>query len=242
MRPIQVNHIHLAAPIKERTLALVTDLHRRAPQEVAEILLDEAPDAVLIAGDLFETPPRRRRSDCDAGLALLRRLAHKFPIFYCPGNHDARLPANVAQEMGHLGVRILEDNYLSWEGIYIGGLTSARFVKGRIPRLDFLNQFDQQDGYKLLLSHHPEYFPRYIRPLSIDLTVSGHAHGGQWCFFGRGIFSPGQGLFPRYTHGVHHAGRLVVSRGVGDSNYIPRIGAPHEIVMLHLSRNPQGEE
>ena len=236
MRPIQVNHIHLAAPTKSMVLALVTDLHKRPPQQVAEILLDEAPNAVLIAGDLFETPPRRRRADCDAGLALIRRLAHKFPIFYCPGNHDARLPANVVQELTHLGVRLLEDNFVSWEGIYIGGLTSADYVKGHKPRVDFLHRFDQQDGYKLLLSHHPEYFVRYIRELSVDLTVSGHAHGGQWCFFGRGIYSPGQGLFPRYTHGVHHAGRLVISRGVGDCTPIPRIGVPNEIVMLHLSR------
>jgi predicted MPP superfamily phosphohydrolase len=138
-------------------------------------------------------------------------------------------------------VRLLDDTYRSWEGIYIGGLSSADYVKGHKPRLDFLSRFDQQDGYKILLCHHPEYFARYIRTLSIDLTVSGHAHGGQWCLFGRGIYAPGQGLFPRYTHGVHHAGRLLVSRGVGDSTFIPRIGAPNEIIMIHLSRNPQKE-
>ena len=86
---------------------------------------------------------------------------------------------------------------------------------------------------RLLLCHHPEYYPDYIRGTDIELTVSGHAHGGQWSIFGRGVFAPGQGLFPKYTAGVYDGGRLVVSRGVTNTVRIPRFFNPTEIVVIN---------
>jgi predicted MPP superfamily phosphohydrolase len=96
-----------------------------------------------------------------------------------------------------------------------------------------LDAFSSVEGFKLLLCHHPEYYPRYIRERDIDLTLSGHAHGGQWQIVGRGIFAPGQGLFPRYTGGVYE-GRLVVSRGLTNTVSVPRFGNPTELVRIHL--------
>ncbi len=91
-------------------------------------------------------------------------------------------------------------------------------------------------GFKILLSHHPEYWEKYIRGKNIDLTVSGHAHGGQWCFLGRGVYAPGQGLMPKYTHGIYkNAGEvLAVSRGMTNTVPIPRFGNPCEIVFINL--------
>ena len=86
-----------------------------------------------------------------------------------------------------------------------------------------------------LLCHHPEYWPRYVRDLPVDLTLSGHAHGGQIRLFGQGLFAPGQGLFPRYTSGVHE-GRLVISRGLANTTRIPRLFNPTELVCVHLQR------
>ena len=240
MAEIQLTHIRIPAKVRPLRLALVSDLHKSDFTEVVDLLLTHVvPDAVLIAGDLFETPPRNRHYSCERGLSFLRRISHMLPIFYCPGNHDTTLPPNVVNELSHLGVHLLQDTSVIWEGLHIGGLTSCAYRKGKVPDLAFLEAFSREEGYKLLISHHPEYFPRYIAPLPIDLTVSGHAHGGQWQFFGRGIYSPGQGLFPRYTGGAYHEGRLVVTRGIGDSISIPRIHNPHEIVVLHLSPKEQ---
>jgi len=86
---------------------------------------------------------------------------------------------------------------------------------------------------KILLSHHPEYYAQYIKATKIDLTVSGHAHGGQWRFFGQGIFAPGQGFFPKYTAGVHDD-RLIISRGLGNPHPIPRFNNPPELVIVEI--------
>ena len=102
------------------------------------------------------------------------------------------------------------------------------------PNLDWLDSFEHSGMFRILLCHHPEYWPRYLRKRSIDLVLSGHAHGGQIRLFGRGLYAPGQGIFPRYTSSVHE-GRLVVSRGLANTTVIPRLFNPPEIVYVELS-------
>ena len=91
-----------------------------------------------------------------------------------------------------------------------------------------------KDGH-ILLSHHPEYYS--IIPASVDLILSGHAHGGQIRMYNPfkrewfGLWSPGQGWWPKWTRGVYE-GRLVVSAGLSNTTWIPRIGNPTEIVYL----------
>ena len=123
---------------------------------------------------------------------------------------------------------------MPFRGILLGGLTSVYYRAGRTPGLAFLDRFAAAPGYRLLLSHHPEYYDPYLRDRHFDLTVSGHAHGGQWRLFGRGVYAPGQGLFPRYTSGFYDDGHLLVSRGVKPS-LLPRFGNPREILLLRLS-------
>ena len=84
------------------------------------------------------------------------------------------------------------------------------------------------------MCHHPEYYPRYVRQADIDLTVSGHAHGGQICLFGQGLYAPGQWLFPKYTAGFYDGQRLLVSRGLTNSTWVPRLWNPCELVLLQL--------
>ena len=216
------------------TLAVVADLHDRRGEETAERVLSLAPDACLFVGDLFESPPRRRRYATAEAVRCLEILAPHCALFWSRGNHDHTLPRDLAAVMERLGVHRLEDTYESFGGVLLGGLSSARYRKGRTPDLAFLRRFAAVAGYKILLSHHPEYYDRYIRGRGIDLTVSGHAHGGQWRFFGHGVYAPGQGLFPRYTSGFYDGGHLLVSRGVKPSR-LPRIANPREILCLRLS-------
>ncbi len=234
-------------------LAIVADLHDHRYDHIVNILQKEKPHAILIPGDLTETledyTPDMRRE----GLGFLKEAVSIAPTFYAYGNHDIgayhrnvrRTPQSERRQRGHVHPRwrevieksravLLDDDFVSWNGIIIGGVGSGLWHEGRVPNREFVSEFDKQAGYKILLCHHPEYFNRYFRDTNIDLFVSGHAHGGQWRLFGKGVYAPDQYLFPKYTSGVHE-GRLVISRGVVNSvSPIPRIFNPCEIVMMNI--------
>ncbi len=220
-----------------RRIALLSDLHNGgdAADEAASLLTLDPPDVIAIAGDLYESPPRNPFADAGA-IRLLDRLPRGVPIVYCRGNHDHAPTDGTRAALSRAGAIELDSSSVELSGMLFGGLRSAHYTK-KIPDLAFLDCFSAEDAgkFKILLSHHPEYYPSYIRQrLGIDLTLSGHAHGGQWCVFGRGIFAPGQGLLPKYTHGLYDGGRLAVSRGMHNSIGIPRILCPTELVYLTI--------
>ena len=105
----------------------------------------------------------------------------------------------------------------------------------KMPELSWLEAFGSAPGYHILLNHHPEYYP--LIPKGIELILSCHAHGGQWRFFNpvkgrsQGVFAPGQGIFPKWTRGVYD-GRLVVSAGLANTAWAPRLFNPTEVVYL----------
>ena len=92
--------------------------------------------------------------------------------------------------------------------------------------------------FRILLSHRPELYDFYIS-CDIDITLSGHAHGGQVRVPLIGaLYAPNQGLFPRYTDGMKKSdGKyMIISRGLGKSSPMPRIFNPPEIVLVSLCR------
>lgn len=155
------------------------------------------------------------------------------------------------------GVVVLDNEWkqisIGRKSMVIGGLTSGYVMRQRDTLLSterkshdygsadcdvatsWLSDFAAQPGFKILLSHHPEYYP--LVPSKVNLILSGHAHGGQWRFYNpfkriwRGVLAPGQGWFPKWTGGVYD-GRLVVSAGLSNTTWIPRINNPTEIVYI----------
>ena len=225
----------IARPLR---LVLASDLHdgQRAAIDGAAMLREDTPDLLCIVGDLYESPPRNPFS-LEHALSFLHGLPRGLPIVYCRGNHDESKHAEIDRALSDLGVIELDASSIELFGIRVGGLRSALY-RGGIPDLAFLDEFEKEDGFKLLLSHHPEYYPLYIRERrGIDLTLSGHAHGGQWKLLGLPIFAPGQGLFPKYVSGQLDGGRLCVGRGMHNSIKIPRIGVPTELVYLTIKPN-----
>ena len=232
--------------------AIVADLHDHPYHEILPILERERPDLILIPGDLTEWL-KSGSVTTRSGLGILPKCAAIAPTFYSLGNHEIGachgqiyknklagqdplppyvMPARWRGAIEETGAVLLDGRFVTHGGLVIGGLGSGLLNEGREPDLEWLDDFCQAPGFKLLLCHHPEYFDRYLRPYPIDLIVSGHAHGGQWRIFGRGVYAPDQHLFPKYTSGVHE-GRLVISRGVANTVApIPRFFNRREVVVV----------
>lgn len=216
------------------TLAVVADLHDDDYRNVLPEL--RRADAILIVGDLVN----RHRNGYLRAVRFLREAPDIAPTFYALGNHE-RLLRSREEYWPHVlesRVTVLDDRFTAFRGILLGGLSSAEDAP---PSTDFLARAAGEPGFKLLLCHHPEYFRRYVAPYDIDLTVAGHAHGGQVELAGRGVYSPGQGFLPRWTHGFYEGGRLLVSRGMTNSAWLPRFNNPCELIMLTLTGRTNDE-
>lgn len=110
--------------------------------------------------------------------------------------------------------------------IFSDGLYAVYKHTPTIPDTEWLR--NSPDGYKILLCHHPEYYP-LIAPYA-DLIVAGHTHGAQWRFFGLGVFAPNQGWFPKYSKGKYD--KMIVSAGLTNTTWVPRINNPCELVIV----------
>ena len=88
----------------------------------------------------------------------------------------------------------------------------------------------------LLLSHHPEIFPR-AAARGIALTLSGHYHGGQVKLSLPGGDLSMAHLWTPYPVGLYRIDsfHLYVSRGIGTTFTPVRLNAPPEVTLFHLS-------
>ena len=223
--------------IEPTVFALVSDLHDFPNEPVLDIVDNIGADAVLIPGDFIHSS-----SVYERGIEFLRTSSQKRPTFCSLGNHEMKFDGDIKALVKDTGAVLLDNESCVFNGINIGGLSSgykfgqAQKRLGETPRpdIEWLEEYSKQDGYKILLSHHPEYYKPYIKDVSIDLVLSGHAHGGQIRLFGQGIISPGQGFFPRYTSGIYD-GKMIVSRGIGNQFIVPRFNNPREIIVIRIS-------
>ncbi len=236
---------------KKLCFAVVSDLHGGEPETALGALREENPDYILMPGDIFEQLDGAEDEIHENALRLLRGAAEIAPTFYSTGNHEdggvgfwkpwkkkviqkrAYSPRDM-EKIHQSGVTFLSDSFVLRDGIAFGGLNSGLICEGHKPNVSWLEEFCGIEGPKILLSHHPEYYKAYLKRLPIDLIISGHAHGGQWRFFGKGVFAPGQGIFPKYTAGVHDD-RLVISTGLKKGGKIPRFFNEPEIVFIRLN-------
>lgn len=225
-------------------IALASDLHNDGIDAPLEILRQEKPDLILIPGDLMDDAGLRDPEE--KGYVFLKKCAKIAPTFYSLGNHELAcyhkgnpwrhpIPLPLTEEIRariqSSGATLLENQSVLHKGVRICGLTSGIHGKENRPEEAALLSFTKSAEPTLLLCHHPEYYAPHLKDKGFSLILCGHAHGGHWRFFGRGIYAPGQGLFPKYTNGVTD-GVCVISRGMGNHTGIPRIGNPPEIVIL----------
>lgn len=210
-------------------LAVASDLHSAPFDDVLEDFA--ACDAVLVPGDLVD----RHRRDNRQALRFLETVPAIVPVFYSIGNHERKYKhrEEYLRQVKQSKVTLLDNERVHFRGLCIGGLSSSR----EKPDTAFLDRFEKEKGFRLLMCHHPEDYRDYVSGREIDLTLCGHAHGGQIQFFGRGLYAPGQGLFPKMTHGLYDDGKMLLSRGMtnGAKPRVPRINNPCELIILHIT-------
>ena len=213
-------------------IAVVADLH--LPDQIVYIprllrcLRLQRPDAIFLPGDLTNS---YTAFDGKGLWHLAKALTAIAPCFAVPGNHEWRLgrEPRYRRILEECGVHYLCDSYAHW---HKDGATLSIYGMG-----EHTPPPPETEGQpSILLAHHPERMEEY-RQTGWNIVVCGHAHGGHVRMGQRSLFSPDQGFFPTYTHGVYQKGdtRRVVSRGLGNSSIPWRVNNPPHLPLLILS-------
>ena len=205
-------------------------------------------DVILITGDIIDrrTPNLRRSKH------FTRKVSEILPAYYVTGNHEAHykrwfnlkkyITESEMENLSFSSVELVKDG----ESINLAGMPDPWFL-GDEEDPDVHLYFDKMlqhrlrgmpEGYTILMSHRPELFHIYSK-YNLDLVLSGHAHGGQirLPYIG-GLYSPHQGILPRYTEGTHfkNGTTLSISRGLGNSRFPFRVFNRPEIIVITLKK------
>ena len=143
------------------------------------------------------------------------------------GNHDYNDLPTVFKGAEMANIRVLVNETYIWNDIQFVGVADYRVGNPQLPDLKPL--------YTILLSHNPDYLEK-VSQKGIDLSLSGHFHGGQITVFG--LYGPAvvgeNGQKYRYGFVENENLTAYVSSGVGGKvGLLPiRFFARPEIVIL----------
>lgn len=230
-------------------IAQISDLHNAefgaGNGELLALLEDAEPNLIALTGDLADS----RHTDLQVCLDFAQKAVEIAPVFYVPGNHEARIAdyPQLKEGLEAAGVQVLENRAVRMEGeggfLAVAGVSdpsfssdpehtgAASWMEEALESLELPG-----DGFTVLLAHRPELFDLYAAS-GADLVLSGHAHGGQIRLpLVGGLVAPGQGLFPKYDGGLYRQGdtQMVVSRGLGNSIFPLRVCNRPELVVVEL--------
>lgn len=225
-------------------IAQVADLHNaeydEGNQKLLSMLKEAKPDIIVLTGDTIDA----QTPNVPVVLAFLEQAVQIAPCYFVTGNHECALNRmeyyEIEAQIREIGVEILRAEAVTLERggaqITLLGVDDENF-DGTLHSSEQLRELAGTDGYTILLSHRPEYFWRYAEA-QIDLTFSGHAHGGQFRLpLIGGLYAPGQGVLPEYDCGVYtyKNANMVVSRGIGQSSFPLRFNNRPELVIVTLT-------
>ena len=244
-RIVQFSDIHVGSYTDSRKAILTRALDSINAQNA---------DAIVFTGDILNARPH----ELYPVMNQLSQLKAKDGVFSILGNHDysyytrnddpAIRAANERETVSRerqMGWQLLLNEHKvikrGKEAIVIAGMENlGKEVKGMSPDYPMKGDVKKtlegvsDDAFVVMLQHEPWPWRHVIRPeRKVQLTLSGHTHGGQITFFG---FSPMGALQDEWS-GEYREGNsiLYVSNGLG--GVIPlRFGATGEIVVITLHR------
>ena len=188
-----------------------------------------SPDLIALTGDFVS----HEAEYIEPMARALSELKAKHGVYACLGNHDHWTdPEAVTRHLEANGVRVLTNEGFRLESAdasfwlcgvddhMVGKTDLAAALKGAFP-----------DEFKLMLAHNPVIFRRAARA-GVDLTLSGHTHGGQVR-----VRDADQRLIRRRrTAGLHRikSSHIYITRGIGTVVLPVRFQCPPEISVLEL--------
>ncbi len=225
---------NLPAAWRGRKAALISDVHLghvrngKFLRRLVAMILKEAPDAIFIAGDLYDG------TAIDAGRAAepLNKLIAPHGVYFVAGNHEQfRDDSKYLNAVSAAGVRVLSNEKVEADGLQIIGVS----YRNAAQHAHFASVLDgirlDRDRASILLTHAPDS-PEIAEAAGVSLQLSGHTHLGQfipWSWMARRMYR-------QFVYGLSRIGKMQVFTSSGAGTWGPplRLGSNPEIVMLQF--------
>jgi len=228
---------NLPAAWRGRRAALISDVHlghvrsRSFLRRMVAKILKEKPDAIFIAGDLYDGTAIDARHAAEP----LSGLVAPHGVYFVAGNHEQfGDDSKYLHAIAAAGVRVLSNEKVEVDGLQIIGVpyrhaTHHRHFASVLEgiRLD-------HDRASILLTHAPDH-PEIAEAAGVSLQLSGHTHLGQfipWSWMARRIYR-------QFVHGLSRIGKMQVFTSSGAGTWGPplRLGSNPEIVVLEFQES-----
>jgi len=194
---------------------------------------------VVVTGDMVNSQTEEVYPFAEA----FSNLKAEYGIYGVLGNHDffAKNVDLVAKEIDGCGVKLLRNDAIKIlkNNSYLN-LVGVDDIGRKTDPNDYLTRAlssVKNDHPKILLCHKPYYFEN-AKDMNIDLTLSGHTHGGQ-VVFGVVDRTPISlaALASKYVAGLYRLGpsQLYVNKGIGSVGVPFRINCPPELTVITLA-------
>jgi len=223
---------NLPAAWRGRRAALISDVHLGHMRNggflrrmVAKILKEE-PDAIFIAGDLYDGTAIDARRAAEP----LSELVAPQGVYFVAGNHEQfGDDGKYLHAIAATGVRVLSNEKVEVDGLQIVGVPYRNAARdGHFASV--LNSIGlDRDRASILLTHAPDH-PEIAEAAGVSLQLSGHTHLGQfipWSWMARRIYR-------QFVYGLSRIGKMQVFTSSGAGTWGPplRLGSNPEIVVL----------
>jgi predicted MPP superfamily phosphohydrolase len=240
LRRLVVRVEGLAPELDGYRIGQISDVHcgpyvpeRRVATWVARLNALDV-DLMSVTGDLIT----QGSSHVEAVSRALGGLRARDGVFACMGNHDYFTDGEqFVQALERRGLNVLRNRGVVVERgnarLYVAGVDDTWTSRHDLRRA----LAARPDGVPtVLLAHDPNLFPQALAH-SVELTLSGHTHGGQLAVPGVRHLSLAR-FISRWTAGLYRQGRswLYVNRGAGTTGPPVRLGAPAELTLITLRR------
>jgi predicted MPP superfamily phosphohydrolase len=188
------------------------------------------PDMFILTGDYVSHEPEYIAPVARA----MGKLRSEFGTFACLGNHDHWTDAGlVTRHFRAAGINLLINEGFRFEGrggaFWLAGVDDHMVGRTDVPAA---LKGSYPDEMKLLMAHNPIIFRQSVRA-EVDLTLSGHTHGGQVK-----IRDTDRRLIRRrkLSSGLHSrkSSQIYITRGIGTVVLPVRYQCPPEISSLEL--------
>jgi len=231
---ITVRLANLPEAWRGRRAALISDLHLGHVRNgnflrrmVAKILKED-PDAIFIAGDLYDGTA----IDAKRAAEPLSELTAPHGVYFVAGNHEQfGDDSKYLRAVEAAGVRVLTNEKVLADGLQIIGVPYRHATQDEHFASVLHNIGVDRESASILLTHAPDH-PQVAEAAGVSLQLSGHTHLGQfipWSWMARRIYR-------QFVYGLSRIGKMQVFTSSGAGTWGPplRLGSNPEIVVLEF--------